>query len=85
MSTFIKDYKKYLFAIFINNYNASKAIFEILFKFFYEQYFFKCVFDSIYLLDYKIQLFLNSLEILEFEESTSKLRSLLKYKKKILN
>ncbi len=34
MSTFIKNYNKCLFAIFINNYKASITIFNNLFKFF---------------------------------------------------
>ena len=83
--TMIDDHDELIFAIFMNDHETSITNYEILFNFLHIQYFLKCVFDSIYLFDFKTYLFSNKLNFLEFEENAENLKSVLKHRNKILN
>ena len=65
----IKDYKDYIFIIFINNYKSFIKIFDALFKFLYKKYFSRYTFEFIYLIKFKILLFANNLKILKFKRN----------------
>ena len=83
--TMIDDHDELIFAIFMNDHETSITNYEILFNFLHIQYFFKCVFDSIYLSDSKTYLFSNKLNLLKFEKNAKNLKSILKHRNKILN
>ena len=69
MSILIKNYKDYIFIIFINDYKDFIKIFDTLFKFLYKKYFSRYIFEFVYLIEFKISLFANNLKMLEFEEN----------------
>ena len=83
--TFIDDHDDHAFAVFINDYNVSTKNYESMFCFLHENYFFKYVFESMYLSEYKTQMFSNNLKMLDFQDSASKLKSSMKHKNKIFN
>ena len=82
---FINDYDDHAFAVFMNDHDILTKNYESMFCFLHENYFFKCVFKSVYLFEHKMQMFSNSLKMLDFQDNASKLRLLMKYKNKILN
>ena len=82
---FINDHDDHAFAVFMNDYNVSTKNYESMFHFLHENYFFKCVFKSMYLFEHKTQMFLNNLKMFNFQDSALKLRSSMKYKNKIFN
>ena len=66
ISILIEDHKNHVFNIFINNYNNSIIIYNAFFNFLHENYFFKYIFESMYLSKFKISIFAINLEMLKF-------------------
>ena len=84
ISFIIENYGDTGFCLFINNYINITIDFDTIFEFLYTKYFFKTAFESIYLLEYKIYIFIDNLEIMRFTGKIQRLRLLIKYQKKVL-
>ena len=79
MLTLIEDHKDYAFIVFMNDHESSIIIYDALFQFFYKRYFSRCAFESVYLIKFKILMFINILKMLKFEKSVEDLRSFIKH------
>ena len=83
ISTLIEDHKNHTFNIFMNNHNNLAIIYNTFFNFLHEDYFFKYIFESMYLSKLKISIFAINLEMLKFQNNTKNLKSFIKYREKI--
>ena len=63
---FIDDHDDHAFVVFMNNHDVSTKNYKSMFRFLHENYFFKCVFELMYLFKHKTQMFLNNLKVLNF-------------------
>ena len=63
----------------------SIKTFDNIFNFFYYKYFLKITFESIYLLDYKIYIFMNFFKIIKFTRGIKRLRFLIKYCERVMH
>ena len=82
---FINDHDDHAFVVFMNDHDVSTKNYESMFRFLYENYFFKCMFELMYLFEHKTQMFSNNLKMLDFQDNVSRLKSSMKYKNKIFN
>ena len=85
MFTFIERFINYTFQIFINDYSIVIKNFDFIFTFLYKKYFSRVVFEFIYFIEFKIYVFFDNLELLDFQKNIINLRPFFKYRKKIRN
>ena len=83
MFILIENYDIYFFVVFMNDHDVSVTNFETLFSFFYVEYFFRIVFESVYLSNHKTYLFTNILKMFNFQSNVIDLRSFVKHRNKI--
>ena len=63
---FIDDYDDHAFIVFMNDHDVSTKNYKSMFRFLHENYFSKCVFESMYLFEHKTQIFSNNLKMFNF-------------------
>ena len=84
MSSIIENYDNITFTLFMNDYMRFIKIFNDMFNFFYYKYFLRITFESMYLLKYKIHMFINFLEIIRFTKNIKKLKSSIKHRERVI-
>lgn len=80
----IEDHEDATFASFVNDHSETETTYEALFKFLHEHYFFRAVFELIYLSSKKIIAFIEELNMIDFIEESNELRSSIKHRIKIM-
>ena len=66
MFTLIKRFINYVFQIFMNDYSIIIKDFNFMFAFLCKKYFSRIAFEFIYLVKFKIYIFFNNFELLNF-------------------
>ena len=85
MFLIIEEHNNVTFIFFINDHMRSVKFFDEMFNFLYFKYFFRIAFNSIYLLNYKIYMFINSFEMIKFIDNLKNLRFFVKHHKRVMH
>ncbi len=80
----IDNHKKTIMTFFVNDYSEIEINFKALLNFLHEHYFFKAVFELIYLNLKKTIVFIEKLNMISFTKKSNKIRSFIKHRIKIL-
>lgn len=83
MLTLIDMCAKDLFSVYMDNYIRTATTFDAMYTFLYNNYFLRFAFGSVYLLRKKTKAFIDTLELLRFEKSYSRLTLSAKHHNKI--
>ena len=85
ISLIIENYNNATFFFFINNHIKFIKTFDNMFNFLYYKYFSKITFESMYLSEYKIYIFMNFFKMIRFIKDIEELRSLIKHYKRVIH
>ena len=85
MLTILNIRKNMIFSIYMNDHIVSVRIFDSMFEFLHKQYFFRVIFELMYLFKHKTVIMSDNLDLLEFQETSEELRFSLKHREKIIN